>query len=242
MIFSLKANRVDLSGLSTNSICPNFRKIRIPARVWSQGSRIGDHIPVIDMYRPKLIFTIFFVFNFGESQTTDENSRVPTLFALSCGCSGLPPAFHAYLVVPAAVPSQARSPLETLPTARTTKGGGTLLVDLLVVAEESGQPEGFAARVADVLFPLRVDAHVVAQGHVVCVWLVAEVTTEVAGLVGVLVVQQGAGMLVGAAAQVTGVGPLVRVKVHTSALQAEVGAVDGGGGGRQVLGRAVVGR
>ena len=115
-------------------------------------------------------------------------------------------------------------------------------MDLLVVAEESGQPEGFAARVADVLFPLRVDAHVVAQGHVVCVRLVAEVATEVARLVGVLVVQQGAGMLVGAAAQVTGVGPLVRVKVHTSALQAEVGAVDGGGGGRQVLGRAVVGR
>jgi len=113
------------------------------------------------MYRPKLIFTIF-VFNFGKSQTTDENSRVPTLFALSCGWSRLPPAFHAYLVVPAAVPSQARSPLETLPTAWATEGRGTLLVDLLVVAEESGQPEGFAACVADVLFPLSVDTHVVA--------------------------------------------------------------------------------
>jgi len=49
-------------------------------------------------------------------------------------------------------------------------------------------------------------------------------------------------MLVGATAQVTGIGPLVRVKVHAAALHAEVGAVDRGRGGRQMLGRAVMGR
>lgn len=41
---------------------------------------------------------------------------------------------------------------------------------------------------ADVLLPLRVNAHVVAERHVVGVGLVAEVAPEVARLVGVLVV------------------------------------------------------
>lgn len=35
-------------------------------------------------------------------------------------------------------------------------------MDFLVVAEEPGQSEGFPTCVADVLLPLRVDAHVVA--------------------------------------------------------------------------------
>lgn len=82
-------------------------------------------------------------------------------------------------------------------------------MDLLVVAQEARQSEGFAARVANVLLPLRVNAHVVAQRHVVGVGLVAEVAPEVARLVGVLVIQQGAGMLVGAAAEVTGVWSFV---------------------------------
>lgn len=170
------------------------------------------------------------------------NSRVPTLVALSCGCSGLPPAFHAYLVVTAAMPGKARPPLEALPAAGAAEGGGALLVDLLVVAQEPGQPEGFPARVADVLLPLRVDAHVVAQSHVIGVGLVAEVAPEVARLVGVLMVQEGAGMLIGTAAQVAGVWPLVRVQINAPVLHAEAGAVDRGGGGRQVLGRTVVGR
>lgn len=78
-------------------------------------------------------------------------------------------------------------------------------MDLLVVAQEARQSEGFAACVADVLLSLRVNAHVIAQRHVVGVGLVAEIAPEVARLVGVLVVQQRAGMFVGAAAQVTSV-------------------------------------
>lgn len=59
-----------------------------------------------------------------------------------------------------------------------------------MVSEEPGKPEGFPTRVADVLLTLCVDAHMVAQGHIVGVGLVAEIATEVACLVGVLVVQQ----------------------------------------------------
>lgn len=87
------------------------------------------------------------------------------------------------------MPGQTGPPLETLPTGGTAEWSGTLLVDLLVVAEEPGQPEGFPTRVADVLLPLRVDPHVVPQRHVVGVGFVAEVAPEVARLVGVLVVQ-----------------------------------------------------
>lgn len=138
------------------------------------------------------------------------------------------------------MPSQAGSPLETLPTRRTAERGGALLVDLLVVAEEPGQPESFPTRVADVLLPLRVDAHVVAQRHVVGVGFVAEVAPEVSRLVGVLVVQQGACMLVGTAAQVTGVWSLIGVQVHGASLHADVGGAVGRRGGRQVLGWAVM--
>lgn len=59
------------------------------------------------------------------------------------------------------MPGQTGSPLETLPTGGAAKGSSTLLMDLLVVAEEPGQPESFPTSVADVLLPLRVDAHVV---------------------------------------------------------------------------------
>lgn len=167
-------------------------------------------------------------FNFEESQTTDENSRVPTLF-LPRGCSGLPPDIHAYLVVPAAVPGQAGPSLEALSAARAAERGGALFVHLLVVPQEPGQPERFPARMTDVLFALRVDAHVVAQSHVVGVGLVAEVAAEVARLVRVLVVEQRAGMFVGAAAQVAGVRPLVRVQVHRGPLHVDVCGAAGGG-------------
>lgn len=60
------------------------------------------------------------------------------------------------------MPGQTGPPLETLPTGGAAERGGTFLMDLLVVAEEPGQPEGFPTRVADVLLPLRVDAHMVA--------------------------------------------------------------------------------
>lgn len=128
------------------------------------------------------------------------------------------------------MPGQTGPPLETLPTGGAAEGGGTLLMDLLVVAEESGQPEGFPTCVADVLLSLCVDAHVVAERHVVGVGLVAEVAPKVACLVGVLVVQQGACMFVGAAAQVTGIGSFIRVQVHRAPLHADVGGAVGGGG------------
>lgn len=138
------------------------------------------------------------------------------------------------------MPCQTGPPLETLSAGGAAVGGGALLVDLLVVAQEARQAEGFAAGVADVLLALRVDAHVVAQRHVVGVGLVAEVAAEVARLVGVLVVEQGAGVLVGAGAQVAGVRPLVGVHVHGAALDADAGGAAGGGGRGEVLGGAVV--
>lgn len=122
-------------------------------------------------------------------RTTDGDSRVPALFSLSRGVSGLPPHFHAYLVLAAAVPGQTGPPLETLPAGGAAVRGGALLVDLLVVAEEAGQAKGLSTGVADVLLPLGVDPHVVAQRHVVGVGLVAEVAPEVARLVRVLVVE-----------------------------------------------------
>lgn len=172
-----------------------------------------------------------------ESRTTDENSRVPALF--SRACSGLPPALHAYLVLPTAVPGQPRSPLEALPAARAAEASVTLLMDLLVIAEEPGQAEGFPAGVADVPLLLCVDAHVVAQRHVVGVRLVTEGAAEVACLVRVLVVEEAAGVFVGAATEVAGIGALVRAQVDP--LHAEAGAVEGSGRGREMLGGAVVG-
>lgn len=102
-------------------------------------------------------------------------------------------------------------------------------MDLLVVTEEPGQPESFPTRVADVLLSLSVDAHVVAKRHVIGVGFITEVTSEVACLVGVLVVEQGAGVLVSTAAQVAGVGPLIRVQIHRAPLHADAGRAVGGG-------------
>lgn len=73
-----------------------------------------------------------------------------------------------------------------------------------MVAQESGQSEGFPAGGADVPLLLRVDAHVVAQRHVVGVRLVTVGAAEVSRLVRVLVVQKAAGVLVRAATEVTG--------------------------------------
>lgn len=60
---------------------------------------------------------------------------------------------------------------------------------------------------------LRVDAHVVAQRHVVGVRLVAVGASKGARLVCVLVVQQAAGMFVRAVADVTAVGAFIWHKV-----------------------------
>lgn len=120
-----------------------------------------------------------------------------------------------YLVVPTAVPRQARPPLEALSAAGAAETGVALLVDLLVVAEEPGQPEGFSAGVADVPLLLCVNAHVITQSHVVGIRLIAEVAPEISRLVGVLVVEQTAGMLVRAATEVAAVGSFVRTQVHS---------------------------
>ena len=127
------------------------------------------------------------------------------------------------------MPGQARPPLEALPAAGAAEAGVALLVDPLVVAEEAGQAEGFATRVADVPLLLGVDAHVVAQSHVVGVGLVAEGAAEVARLVRVLVVEQAAGMLVSAPAQVAGERALVPLGgAQLAGLHAQAGAVEGG--------------
>lgn len=110
----------------------------------------------------------------------------------------------------------------------------------LMVTEVPRQAEGFSAQVAHVAL-LTVDSHVVAQGHVVGVRFAAEVASEtregwrletndgdtfttpkltgfepsleVSDPVGELVVEQRAGVLVGAGAQVADVRPLVRLHV-----------------------------
>lgn len=60
------------------------------------------------------------------------------------------------------MPCQTGSSLEALSTSGAAEGGGSLLVDLLMITEEPGQSESFPAREADVLLPLSVDSHVVA--------------------------------------------------------------------------------
>lgn len=139
---------------------------------------------------------MIFTSSLQESRTTDVNSREPALFSLCCACSGVRPALVAYLVVPAAVPGQPRPTLEALPAGGAAKASVALLVDPLVVAEEASQPEGLPAGGADVALLLCVDAHVVAQRHVVGVGLVAVGAAEVTSLVRVLVVEQATGMLV----------------------------------------------
>lgn len=121
------------------------------------------------------------------------------------------------------MPGQTGPPLETLPAAGAGERRGALLMHLLVVTQEPCQPESFPTRVADVFLALRVDAHMVAQGHIIGVGLVAEVAAEVSGFVGVLVVEQGTSVLIGTAAEVAGVRPLIRIHVHRAPLHADVG-------------------
>lgn len=78
-----------------------------------------------------------------------------------------------------------------------------------MVAQEPSQTEGLAASRADVSLLLSVDAHVVAQRHVVGVGLVTVGAAEVARLVCVLVVQKTASMLIRTATEVTGERPLL---------------------------------
>lgn len=77
------------------------------------------------------------------------------------------------------------------------------LVDAAVVVELGGDAEGLAAVVAAVAPRLRVDAAVVLQGEQVGVGLEAHGAVVDADGVGVLVVEEGAGVAVGAAALVT---------------------------------------
>lgn len=94
--------------------------------------------------------------------------------------------------------------MEALPAGGASEPGVSFLMDPLVVAQEPSQSEGFPAGGADVPLLLRVDAHVVAQRHVVGVGLVTVGAAEVAGLVRVLVVQKAAGVLVRTATEVAG--------------------------------------
>lgn len=108
----------------------------------------------------------------------------------------------------AAVLGQLQHGPVALAAGGTVEAVGPVVVDPLVVAEVPGQTEGFPTQVAHVAL-LTVDSHVVAQRHVVGVGLAAEVAPEVSSLVGELVVQQGAGVLVGTGAHVADVRPLV---------------------------------
>lgn len=101
-----------------------------------------------------------------------------------------------YLVVTAAVPGQPRTPLEALPTGGAAKSGVSLLMDSLVVPKEAGQSESLSTGCADMPLLLRVDTHVVAEGHVVGVRLVTIGAVEVANFVCIFVVEQTASMLV----------------------------------------------
>lgn len=91
-----------------------------------------------------------------------------------------------------------------------------LLVDASVVVELGGNTEGLAAVVATVAPCLRVDTAVVLQGKQVGVGLEAHGAVVDADSVGVLVVEEGAGMAVGAATLITSlVSPLIQF-VQTS--------------------------
>lgn len=80
-----------------------------------------------------------------------------------------------------------------------------LLVDASVVVELGGDTEGLSAVVALVAPRLRVDTAVVLQGKQIGVGLETNGTVVDANSVGVLVVQERAGMAVGAAALITSV-------------------------------------
>lgn len=80
-----------------------------------------------------------------------------------------------------------------------------LLVDTPVVVELGGNPEGLAAVVASVALRLRVDTAMVLQGKEVGVGLEAHGAVVDANSVGVLVVEEGAGVTVGTTALITSV-------------------------------------
>lgn len=80
-----------------------------------------------------------------------------------------------------------------------------LLVDSSMVVELRGNTEGLAAVMATVSPCLRVDAAMVLQGKKVGVGLEAHSAVVDADGVGVLVVEEGAGMAVGAATLITSV-------------------------------------
>jgi hypothetical protein len=80
-----------------------------------------------------------------------------------------------------------------------------LLVDTAVVVELGRDAEGFATVVAAVATGLGVDAAVVLQGEQIGVSFEADGAVVNSDGVGVLVVEEGAGMTVGAAALITSV-------------------------------------
>lgn len=84
-------------------------------------------------------------------------------------------------------------------------------VDASVADELSGHAERLPALQTLVALGLRVDAPVVLQGHEVGELFLAHRAEEEAGLVAVLVVQQGAGVTVRAAAVLAHVALLFRV-------------------------------
>lgn len=89
------------------------------------------------------------------------------------------------------------------PLAGATGQLPLLLVDAPVVVELGGDPEGLPAVVAAVAARLGVNAAVVLQGQQVVVGLQAHGAVVDADGVGVLVVEEGASMAVGAAALIT---------------------------------------
>lgn len=114
----------------------------------------------------------------------------------------------------AAVPLEARAALEALPTVRTAQVTCGSIVDPLVVVQDAGEAEGFAAREAHVLFPLRVNACVIPQSHGVGERLGAEGAAEMSRLVGVFVVEKRACMPVTTIAYVASEGPLLFHRTH----------------------------
>lgn len=134
-----------------------------------------------------------------------KNSRE----ALFCRVAALLAASAGAAAPEAAVPLEARAALEALAAGGAGEVGGGPAVDPLVVVQDAGQAEGLATRQAHVLLLLRVDARVVAQRHGVGEGLGAEGAAEVARLVGVLVVEQRAGVPVAAAAEIALERPLL---------------------------------
>lgn len=89
-----------------------------------------------------------------------------------------------------------RSP-ETHPavgTREVTAAGAS--VDPLVAVQDTRHSKGLPAGEADVLLLLRVDACVVAQSHGVCEVLGAERAVIMSSLMGVLVVEEAAGVTI----------------------------------------------